>query len=36
VHRHPPLLGEHTNEILIQELGYSESEAASLRERGVV
>jgi len=36
VHRHPPLLGEHTGEILIQELGYSDEEAAALRERGVV
>ncbi len=33
--RHPPLLGEHTREVLI-ELGFSEGEAVSLREGGVV
>lgn len=35
VHRRAPTLGEHTNTIL-QELGYSESDIAMLRERGVV
>jgi formyl-CoA transferase len=33
--RPAPLLGEHTLETL-EELGYSESEVASLRERGIV
>jgi crotonobetainyl-CoA:carnitine CoA-transferase CaiB-like acyl-CoA transferase len=32
----PPLLGAHTQEILLQELGYSESEVRSLDERGVI
>ena len=33
--RHPPALGEHTEELL-QEAGYSETEIASLRESGAV
>ncbi|MCC5857192.1 MAG: CoA transferase [Ectothiorhodospiraceae bacterium] len=35
VHRRAPTLGEHTNTIL-QELGYSETDIAALREQGVV
>ncbi|PSQ59375.1 MAG: formyl-CoA transferase, partial [Halobacteriales archaeon SW_9_67_25] len=33
--RHPPTLGEHTAEVLV-ELGYSEPELESLREDGVL
>ena len=36
VQRPPPLLGEHTEEILTDLLGYSKREVASLRERGAV
>lgn len=32
----PPLLGEHTDEILSKELGYSEEELAELREMNVI
>lgn len=35
VERHPPLLGEHTEEVL-KELGYSDDEIKSLREKGVI
>jgi len=35
VERHPPLLGEHTEEVL-KELGYSDDEIRSLREKGVI
>ena len=31
-----PLLGEHTDEVLTELLGYSAEEVASLKERGVV
>jgi CoA:oxalate CoA-transferase len=35
--RYPaPLLGEHTQEILAQELGYSTAEIADLQERKVI
>ena len=36
VHRPPPLLGEHTEEVLIGLLGYSSDDVALLRERGVI
>jgi crotonobetainyl-CoA:carnitine CoA-transferase CaiB-like acyl-CoA transferase len=32
---HPPMLGEHTNELL-QELGYSERDVAALQSSGLV
>ncbi|MGC8720404.1 MAG: CaiB/BaiF CoA transferase family protein [Thermodesulforhabdaceae bacterium] len=35
VERHPPLLGEHTEEVL-QELGYSREEIERLRAKGVI
>ena len=36
VRRPPPLLGEHTEEVLVELLGYSPQEVASYQERGVV
>jgi crotonobetainyl-CoA:carnitine CoA-transferase CaiB-like acyl-CoA transferase len=36
LHRPPPMLGEHTDEVLRGLLGYSDEEMVSLRERGVV
>jgi formyl-CoA transferase len=33
---HPPLLGEHTEDLLSKVLGYSADQIASLRERGIV
>jgi formyl-CoA transferase len=36
VRRAPPLLGEHTGEVLTDLLGYSATDVADLRERGVV
>jgi crotonobetainyl-CoA:carnitine CoA-transferase CaiB-like acyl-CoA transferase len=33
--RPPPLLGQHTSEILA-ELGYSDAETAALRDQGIV
>ena len=36
MHRHPPLLGEHTEEVLTGLLGYSAEEVALLKERKVV
>jgi len=35
IYRHPPLLGEHTNEVL-ETLGYTPEEIAALQEDGVV
>lgn len=35
LHRHPPRLGEHNEEVLLS-AGYSEAEISSLRERGVI
>jgi crotonobetainyl-CoA:carnitine CoA-transferase CaiB-like acyl-CoA transferase len=35
-HRPPPLLGEHTDEVLTELLDYSPEEVAALHERGVV
>ena len=34
--RHPPLLGEHTDEVLGSELGYDSAGIGRLRERGVI
>jgi crotonobetainyl-CoA:carnitine CoA-transferase CaiB-like acyl-CoA transferase len=36
VHRPPPLLGEHTDEVLVGLLDYSADDVASLRERGAI
>ncbi len=36
IKRHPPLLGEHTEEILSTLLGYSREEIESLRTKGVI
>jgi len=36
LHRPPPLLGEHTEEVLIELLGYSSEQVALLRERKVI
>jgi crotonobetainyl-CoA:carnitine CoA-transferase CaiB-like acyl-CoA transferase len=36
VRRPPPLLSEHTEEILTELLGYSNSQLTALREQGVV
>ena len=36
LHRPPPLLGEHTEEVLVELLGYPPQEVASLRKQGVV
>jgi crotonobetainyl-CoA:carnitine CoA-transferase CaiB-like acyl-CoA transferase len=35
VRRHPPLLGEHTDEVL-QDLGYTVAEIAKLRSDGAI
>ncbi|MCP4038776.1 MAG: CoA transferase [bacterium] len=34
--RHPPLLGEHTDEVLTEVLGYADERIASLRETGAI
>jgi len=36
VHRPPPLLGEHTEEVLVELLGYSSNDVSILRERGAI
>lgn len=36
VNRPPPLLGEHTEEVLVELLDYSADDVASLRERGAI
>jgi len=36
IHRPPPLLGEHTEEVLTDLLGYSAEGVASLREKGTI
>jgi crotonobetainyl-CoA:carnitine CoA-transferase CaiB-like acyl-CoA transferase len=36
VRRHPPLLGEHTDEVLSQDLEYGEERIQKLREAGVI
>jgi len=36
IQRHPPLLGEHTDEILTEVLGYSDEQIATLRADGVL
>ena len=32
----PPMLGEHTNEVLGNDLGYSDAKIAALHDKGVV
>ena len=32
----PPMLGQHTNEVLLEHLDYSEAEVATLKEQGVI
>ena len=34
--RPPPVLGQHTDEVLTQELGMSEAEVAELRKAGSI
>ncbi|NIS79610.1 MAG: CoA transferase [Anaerolineales bacterium] len=36
VHRPPPLLGEHNEEVLVDLLGYSKDQVASFQERGAI
>jgi formyl-CoA transferase len=36
VHRHPPMLGEHTDEVLTRMLGYTAEEVAHLREKKAI
>jgi crotonobetainyl-CoA:carnitine CoA-transferase CaiB-like acyl-CoA transferase len=35
-HRPPPLLGEHTDEVLVEDLGYSPQEVQEMHSKGVV
>jgi crotonobetainyl-CoA:carnitine CoA-transferase CaiB-like acyl-CoA transferase len=35
-YRYPPLLGEHTKDILSSKLGYDETKLAGLKERGII
>jgi formyl-CoA transferase len=34
--RHPPLLGEHTSEVLKEKLGYSDEKIETLRNENIV
>jgi formyl-CoA transferase len=34
--RHPPLLGEHTDQVLKEKLGYDDSRIASLKQSGII
>ena len=34
--RHPPLLGEHTDEILLEKLGYGSEKIEELRQDGII
>jgi formyl-CoA transferase len=36
IKRHPPLLGEHTDELLAEVLGYDTEKISSLKENGVI
>jgi crotonobetainyl-CoA:carnitine CoA-transferase CaiB-like acyl-CoA transferase len=36
IRRAPPMLGEHTNEVLGNDLRYSEAKIAALRDKGVI
>ena len=36
IRRHPPLLGEHTGEVLAEALGYSSEQIEALRKRNVI
>ena len=35
-YRYPPLLGEHTKDVLSATLGYDEAKIAGLKQRGVI
>jgi crotonobetainyl-CoA:carnitine CoA-transferase CaiB-like acyl-CoA transferase len=35
-HGTPPLLGQHTREVLVEVLGMDEAEVLALREKGVI
>ena len=36
VHHPPPTLGEHTNEVLVELLGYSSDDVSNLQEQGTI